>query len=344
LREHAKAYHIAVVIALKHGNTAVVLPSLKEQSYDKPFEIIVVEGGNRSQARNIGIAQSNAPLVAFTDADCEATMDWLAKLTVSLPHDIMVAGAGGVSSSQGSSPKLENAIDGAFSTYIGNLGSPSLISLPKPTRSFVRALSGHNSIFRRSALTEVGGFDERFQLNEDTDICARLRQKGYKLLLDQEIFIYHRRRGSLIEFARQFFSYGVGRMRSMLTTSRCVDKRIVGLFLVAILFASLALVRPMLFLCAVTIYLAVILASSITGAKRIHAPRLVPRIILCFLIEHLIYLIGMICGIFLGPWKEARQPRPAMRIHRYLVVNRTIQEEQHSSENAVERPVAMIRE
>lgn len=333
LQKCAKACHIAVVIALKNGSTAAALPSLKEQSYDKPFEIILVEGGNRSQARNTGIAQSNAPLVAFADADCEATVDWLARLARSLPNDFMVAGAGGVSNSHGPSPKLEKAIDGVFSTYIGNLGSPSLVSLPERRRSFVRALSGHNCIFKRSALIEVGGFDERFQLNEDTDICARLRQNGYKLVLDQEIFIYHRRRGSLTEFARQFFLYGVGRMRSMFTTSRCIDKRIAGLFLAVILLASLALARPVLFPYALVIYLALILGSSIIGAKRIHAPRLVPRIILCFVVEHFFYLVGMICGILFGPWKEAQQPGPAMKVHRYLVVNKTIHEEQQSIEN-----------
>jgi cellulose synthase/poly-beta-1,6-N-acetylglucosamine synthase-like glycosyltransferase len=326
-QEDAMEIRITVVVAVKDTAAVECVSSLKAQSYDRPFEIILVEGGNRSQARNTGIALSNASLIAFTDADCEATIDWLAKLSASLPDDQVTAGVGGVSSSKSSSDHTERAIDGAFSISLGSLGSPSLISIPTSRKSCARALSSHNSIFKRCVLAEVGGFDERFQLNEDTDICARLRQKGYKLVLDQDIYVYHKKRGTLIAFAHQFFVYGLGRMRSMLTRRGCVDERITGLFLMAVLLASVGLAKPIIFLSALSAYFVIVLGGSIIGAKRIRASGLIPEIVICLLLEHLSYLLGMIYGIFLGPWKNP-QSSPTMKIHRYVILNRTIEDEQ----------------
>lgn len=339
-QEYARASNITVVVTVKGEDAAECALSLKEQSYGEPYEVLVVEGGNRSQARNAGIAQSNTPLVAFIDADCEAPFDWLANLISSLPRDRAVAGVGGVSGSRDTSLDLEKAIDGLYSTYVGSVGSPSLLSLPKSRKTSARALSTHNSVFRRTALVEVNGFDERFQLNEDTDICARLRRKGYRLILDHDIFVYHRRRDTLIEFAHQFFSYGIGRTRSMFTSKGCIDVRLLGLFLIAMSIILLAPARPMLFLSTLLAYLVLISAGSIAAAKRIHAPRLILLIIVCFVVEHLSYLVGMACGLPLGPWKEIWGSGPAMKIHRYSIVDGSIEESEYSTEHGARQEIS----
>ena len=306
---------VSVLLVTRLGQEAAFLPSLTSQKYDEPFEILVVEGGNRSQAKNLAIAESKAPLIAFIDADCQAGNDWLANLVSGLPNEEEVAGVGGVSEGHNPSGRWQKAIDGVFSTYIGTLDSPSLISVPKPERRFVKALSGHNSLFRREALVEVGGYDERFELNEDTDISTRLMEKGYKLILDRNIYVYHKRRDTPASFARQFFQYGVGRMRSMLTHQRYVDLRILGLFLGTILFATIALTWPAVFFTVSTVYFTVILISSVIGAAKVQSMRILPNILLLFAVEHLSYFAGMIAGLFYGPWSPTNTQKPVCRLH-----------------------------
>ncbi len=226
-----------VIVVCAKGQEMPFLESLKDQRFKGVYEIIHVEGGNRSQAKNLALSKAASGLMVFTDSDCEAPPDWLSNLVERLPGDNHVAGLGGVSLRKASS-RLQAAIDGVFSTYLGSLGSPSLVSFPRNKRSFVRAISGHNCIFRKDAILEVGSFDERFELNEDTDICARLREKGYSLVLDENVFVFHLRRRNLRAFASQFFHYGTGRMRSIFTSKRYADTRILG-FLLLVLVASL---------------------------------------------------------------------------------------------------------
>jgi succinoglycan biosynthesis protein ExoA len=174
-------------------------------------------------------------------------------------------------------------------------------------------------------LIEVGGFDERFELNEDTDICARLREKRYKLLLDREIFVYHKRRTNMKDFARQFFWYGIGRMRSMLTSRRYIDKRILAPLLGAIFLALLTPISLLPILAALSGYSILTLCSSTIGARRIRAFGLMPRMFVLFSVEHLSYLVGLVCGTFLGPWNR-NDSTDSMRLSRYQVFSNTVVE------------------
>ena len=76
---------VSVIVIAKMGDEPLFLANLDKQRYEKPFEIIVVEGGNRGKARSVGIAESRAPLIVFIDADCDAPDDWLSKLSI-LPN------------------------------------------------------------------------------------------------------------------------------------------------------------------------------------------------------------------------------------------------------------------
>ncbi|MCD4847676.1 MAG: glycosyltransferase family 2 protein [Candidatus Aegiribacteria sp.] len=61
----------------------------------------------------------------------------------------------------------------------------------------VPAVTAAVSLFRKEALQEAGGFDERiFMYFEDTDLCLRLRERGYKFLLAQSVEAEHIMGGS----------------------------------------------------------------------------------------------------------------------------------------------------
>ncbi len=311
---------VSIVTIIKKGGVYTFIDSLKNQSFEQPFEIMIIEGGNRSQARNLGITRSRAPLIAFIDADCEAPRNWLRNLVASLSDDQNVAGVGGVSYCPESLSILNNAINGVFSTYLGSLNSPSLISIPRNQGQYVNAVSGHNCLYRREALIEVEGFDEKYELNEDTDIGARLRKKGYKLYLDSNILVNHIRRNTISGFAKQFFWYGVGRFRSMVTSRRNFDGKILSLFITTLLLVLLTPSLPTVFFFALLSYVLIVVVSSLLGAKRVGSITRSIIIIPLFIIEHISYLLGLLVGLLRGPWKEWKK-NETLKVERYLISN-----------------------
>ena len=53
-------------------------------------------------------------------------------------------------------------------------------------------MSGAAMLIRRSALEQVGGFDETFGLyGEELDLCTRLRNTGWKVLATPELEVMH---------------------------------------------------------------------------------------------------------------------------------------------------------
>src|SRR4029077_21028564 len=68
---------------------------------------------------------------------------------------------------------------------------------------------GCNMAFRKSALEEIGGFDERFRVaGDDVDICWRLQESGRSLGFRAGAVVLHRRRDTVWRDLKQQYGYG----------------------------------------------------------------------------------------------------------------------------------------
>ncbi len=198
------------------------LGALSRQSSDADFEIRGAEGGSTDgtlrllegsdlpnlsflierkrgagAARNSAVRAARGSLVAFTDDDCVPGPDWLSGLRAALPEDQKCAGVGGMVSPMKDcvvSRFLDRSRAGRNIEWGGKA-----IHLPTT-----------NSMYRRSALQDVGLFDERVLICEDIELSQRILRKGYWLKAFQGAAVRHDDPADIPTLYRKSYLHGSG--------------------------------------------------------------------------------------------------------------------------------------
>lgn len=158
------------------------------------FTYVAESRAGLSIARNRGVAESAAPIVAFTDDDAVPTDSWLEQLLggfASLPETVGIVG-GDVT------PVWEAERPAWLSDFLLRPLSAGLKWSTVPR--FMRAgewLIEVNSAYRKSALQQVGGFPERLGrvgdllLSGDGAVNLLIQRAGYLLYYDPAILVEH---------------------------------------------------------------------------------------------------------------------------------------------------------
>jgi GT2 family glycosyltransferase len=131
-----------------------------------------VQGGP-AVARNDGWRATEAPFVAFLDANCEPEPGWLDRL---LPHfaDPQVAAVAPRISPPAGGRGVMAAYEAVASPL--DLGDREAIVRPRSPVAYVPTAA---LVVRRSALDALGGFDESLTVGEDVDFVWRLAAAGW---------------------------------------------------------------------------------------------------------------------------------------------------------------------
>lgn len=170
LRQQIGVAPEVIVVADPAGLDAVAAPDVKTISFDTP---------NISAARNLGLAQAAAEIVAFIDDDAVAEPTWAARLIAGFAQNDVVASTGFVRGRNGIGYQWRAAeVDGFGRDHPLSLAEDGL-HLPDPNQGRAIKTPGTNCAFRAQALRQIGGFDQgfRFYLDE-TDVNFRLRGLG----------------------------------------------------------------------------------------------------------------------------------------------------------------------
>ena len=153
----------------------------------------------QSEARNIGIARTQATFIAITDQDCIVPPDWLARL---LAHHhagsyAIVGGAIGNGTPKSSVGTASYLIE--FNEFLP-VGQPRSVTM----------IPHCNICIRREAFTAVGPFVVVPPGAEDQVYNFLLCQRGEHLLFDPTIVVTHLNRTDFTAFLRHQHLLGVG--------------------------------------------------------------------------------------------------------------------------------------
>lgn len=139
-------------------------------------QVVIKADASIASLRNLGAGIAQGDVLAFVDADCVVARFWLAEALRELENrDVGAAGS--------------NMQLGKQGTWVSQAWEFKKIG--KNKRREVDWIQSGNLIIKRKCFEDVGGFDNRLNVCEDSDICYRIKSSGYKVISNPAICSYH---------------------------------------------------------------------------------------------------------------------------------------------------------
>jgi glycosyltransferase involved in cell wall biosynthesis len=158
-------------------------------------------------ALNVAFAVARGEIIIRVDGHCEIAPDYVSRCVAHL-SDGEADGVGGPLETIGESPVAQvialamssgfGVGGSAFRTRKGWTGRVDTVAFPAYTRA---------------AIELAGPFDEELVRNQDDEYNYRLRSRGARILLAADVRARYYSRGSLGSLFRQYFQYGLWKVR-----------------------------------------------------------------------------------------------------------------------------------
>jgi GT2 family glycosyltransferase len=169
------------------------------------FLVELPANGGFARGANVGWRSGTSPAVLFLNPDAVIDPRSVATLLDRLFADerigavapLITHGDGSIAFSQRRFPRIRSTFAQALFLHRLWPSAPWADEVQRDPRLYVEPrspewVSGACLLVRRSALEEVGGFDEGFFLYcEDADLCLRLRWAGYDIRFEPEASCVH---------------------------------------------------------------------------------------------------------------------------------------------------------
>ncbi|WP_292389050.1 glycosyltransferase family 2 protein [Methanosarcina sp. UBA5] len=255
------SYEIIIVDGMSTDKTRDII-----QKY--PVKLFLNEKKNVAAARNLGVKNAKGELVAFTDGDCKVDPQWLKALVHEMqasPDDVVCFG--GPNLIFDTDPVFGRVVGYAQESFLGSGGSAQSKNSTK--KHYVGSLPNCNAMYKKAAVQEAGGFDERFIVGQDCDLNYRIGKKGNKFLYIPKAQVLHHRRGTFKSFSVRMFKYGMWMAELFKKHGEFVRwyaflPSIAIVFAVTLLIASIKYSTPIVLLLALAVmYFILVFVTSI---------------------------------------------------------------------------------
>jgi glycosyltransferase involved in cell wall biosynthesis len=195
------------IIAVDGGSTDSTLQILRDrQSLDQRLQTLGGPGINTPAAMNIGIEAARGSIVAKIDGHGWINDTFVADAVAILEKEADVGCVGGRVI-----PVVENDAERSVAyARFSVLGVGGGIYTASKQLQYADTVQC--GVYRREALVDAGGFDAALAFGEDEEANYRLRQAGWRIVLQPSMEFHYRVRPNALALFRQYFRYGGARV------------------------------------------------------------------------------------------------------------------------------------
>ncbi len=313
---------VSVIIPMRNEENFIgaCLDSIIANDYPKEYlEVIVLDGMSSDRSReivldysarypyirlldnpgriaptalNIGIREARGEIIIRMDAHAVYAPDYISNC-VELLQTSGAANVGGLQRAIGNN-YISNAIALATTSRFG-IGDAKYRYAEK--EMWVDTV--YLGAWYKKTLEAIGGFNEKWVVNQDYELNYRLRAAGKKILLSPKIRCWYFVRDSLRKLARQYFRYGMWKVKTLVAHPDSLRWRqmappllVTALLLSMILLVSgqkIGLFIPLIY------FIASLVASVVLAFKR--GLRYLPILPIVFWTLHLSWGTGFFAGL-----------------------------------------------
>lgn len=193
------AYEVIVVNGPSTDNSAEVIAGWGDR-----IKALTCSEPNLALSRNVGIAAASGEIIAFIDDDAVPHPQWLRRLALAYADPDVGAAGGYTIDNSGTAWQVRKTLCDRFGGAHAVTDFFDERPLNRPGTPYYPSLLGTNSSFRSSALRAIGGFDHAFAyLLDETDVCLRLVDAGWRVLYEPRALVYHQFAASHIRSPRR---------------------------------------------------------------------------------------------------------------------------------------------
>src|SRR5215472_262027 len=192
---------IEVVLAVGPSRDATLEIAEALAAADPRVTVVPNPSGLRPSANNLAIKASRCPIVARVDGHALIPPGYL-QLAVQTLQETGADDVGGIMAAEGVTP-FEKAVAWAMTSPAG-VGSAAFHTGGRagPVDSV------YLGVYRRTALEQVGGYDESYLIAEDWEMNHRIRQGGGLIWFQPKLRVTYRPRATVRALAAQYYHYG----------------------------------------------------------------------------------------------------------------------------------------
>ena len=257
----------ALEVILAVGPSEDSTMEIAQGLHAKDSRVVVVENstGRTASGLNRAIAASRYSIIVRVDGHSQIPNNYC-EIAFQTLLETGAVNVGGVMAAEGIT-KFEKAVARAMRSPLG-VGASRFHTGGAAGEADTVYLGS----FRREAINQAGGFDERYTRAQDWELNHRLRKNGGLIYFDPRLQVTYRPRPTLRKLAKQYFQYGTWRRVVSRSHSGTINMRYlappVTLLGCAISIITGALLNPILYLPA-AVYAVFVAISSVAIARSI---------------------------------------------------------------------------
>lgn len=242
-QDYRGLFEVILALGPSQDRTDEIAKSLSAR--DPRVKLVANPTGKTAAGLNLAVATSNHPIVVRVDGHAKIPQNYLT-LAVEILEQTGAVNVGGVMAAEGIS-NFEKAVARAMRSPLG-VGA---------SRFHTGGAAGevdtvYLGAFKRDAINQAGGFDERYTRAQDWELNHRLRKNGGLIYFDPRLQVTYRPRPNLRKLAKQYFQYGTWRRVVSRSHSGTINMRYlappVTLLGCAISLLAGSLIQPILYI------------------------------------------------------------------------------------------------